>query len=75
MVSLFSSCRKAADRVSAWMEATQIAGFTVAEATKFFGKPDPSLTEGLDIHLRPPVEARNAFTARHAALLEQIGPA
>ena len=66
---------KAADKVSAWMEATQIAGFTVAEATKFFGKPDPALTEGLDIHLRPPVEARNAFTARHAALLDQIGPA
>ena len=60
---------KRADRVSAWMEATQIAGFSEAEASKFFGRPDPALTDGLDIHLRPPVEVRLAFTARHAALL------
>ena len=63
---------KAADRVSAWMEATQIAGFTVAEADRFFGKPDPVLTEGLDIHLRPPVEVRREFTARHVALLADM---
>ena len=61
---------KRADRISAWMEATQIAGFTEAEASKFFGKPDPALTDGLDIVLRPPVETRTAFTTRHATLLE-----
>ncbi|KIC49766.1 HD family hydrolase [Tateyamaria sp. ANG-S1] len=61
---------KKADRISAWMEATQIAGFTEAEASKFFGKPDATLTDGLQIVLRPPVETRNAFTARHASLLE-----
>ncbi|MEX0311574.1 MAG: HD domain-containing protein [Tateyamaria sp.] len=61
---------KRADRISAWMEATQIAGFTEAEASKFFGKPDLSLIDGLQIVLRPPVETRNAFTARHAILLE-----
>jgi len=66
---------KAADRVSAWMEATQIAGFTMSEADRFFGKPDPALCAGLDIHLRPPVEVRRDFTARHAALLAEIGPA
>lgn len=64
---------KAADRVSAWMEATQIAGFTVPEADRFFGAPDPALTRGLDIHLRPPVAVRADFTARHAALLAEIG--
>ena len=63
---------KKADTVSAWMEATQIAGFTEAEAKKFFGRPDDALMQGLDIHLRPPVEARHAFTARHAELLEQL---
>ena len=63
---------KRADRVSAWMEATQIAGFSVAEADKFFGKPDPVLTEGLDIHLRPPVEVRRDFTDRHQALLAEM---
>ncbi|MEX0369581.1 MAG: HD domain-containing protein [Tateyamaria sp.] len=61
---------KRADRISAWMEATQIAGFTEDEASKFFGKPDLSLIDGLQIVLRPPVETRNAFTARHAVLLE-----
>ncbi|WP_415922459.1 HD domain-containing protein [Tateyamaria sp. SN6-1] len=62
---------KKADKISAWMEATQIAGFTTAEADKFFGKPDPSIMDGLTIVLRPPVETRTAFTARHTALLEQ----
>jgi 5'-deoxynucleotidase YfbR-like HD superfamily hydrolase len=60
---------KKADRISAWMEATQIAGFTADEANKLFGKPDMNLTNGLDITLRPPVETRNAFTARYQVLL------
>ena len=60
---------KKADRISAWMEATQIAGFTADEANKLFGKPDMNLTNGLDITLRPPVETRNAFTARYQILL------
>ena len=62
---------KKADKISAWMEATQIAGFTVAEADKFFGKPDETLIDDLQIVLRPPIETRHAFTARHATLLEQ----
>ncbi|WP_299547854.1 HD family hydrolase [uncultured Tateyamaria sp.] len=61
---------KKADRISAWMEATQIAGFTQTEASKFFGKPDQTLIDGLQIVLRPPVETRNAFTERHTELLE-----
>ncbi|MEM8579188.1 MAG: HD family hydrolase [Pseudomonadota bacterium] len=63
---------KRADRISAWMEATQIAGFTEAEATKFFGRPDAALIDDLSIVLRPPVETRTAYTARHAALLELV---
>ena len=63
---------KKADRVSAWMEATQIAGFTNAEADKFFGAPDKAMIADLAIHLRPPVETRHSFNARHAALLGQI---
>ena len=60
---------KAADKVSAWMEATQIAGFSEAEATRFFGRPPADLIEGLDIVLRPPRDVREAFKARHDALL------
>ncbi len=63
---------KRADRISAWMEATQIAGFSEAEATKFFGQPDAAVMEGLQITLRPPVDVRQAYTARHAELLAEL---
>ncbi|MEQ8366370.1 MAG: HD family hydrolase [Roseicyclus sp.] len=61
---------KKADKVSAWLEATQLAGFDPAEADRFFGRPDPALTDGLTLLLRPPLEARAAFTDRHRFLLE-----
>ena len=64
---------KAADKISAWMEATRIAGFTTAEADRFFGKPDPALIGDLEIRLRPPREVRADYTARHHALLSELG--
>ncbi len=63
---------KKADKISAFMEATQIAGFSVAEAQKFFGMPDEGTLEGLNIALRPPATVRAAFTARHHDLLAQL---
>lgn len=63
---------KRADKVSAYMEATQIAGFTDKEAAKFFGQPKPELISDLAIDLRPPVEVRQAFTARHQELLSNL---
>ncbi len=63
---------KKADRISAWMEATDIAGFTTQEADRFFGKPDAGLMDGLSIRLRPPVEARAEFTARHSDLMARL---
>ena len=60
---------KRADRVSAWLEATQIAGFRRDEADRFFGAPDFGVIRGLEIRLRPPVEVRADYLARHAALL------
>ncbi len=63
---------KKADSISAWMEATQIAGFSEAEATRFFGRPDKELTEGLQIKLRPPVAVREEFTRRHVELLALV---
>jgi len=64
---------KRADKISAWMEATQIAGFSVAEADRFFGKPDAAVMDGLGLTLRPPVETRAAYLARHAALMAEMG--
>lgn len=63
---------KKADKISAWLEATQIAGFSEAESDKFFGRPDPELVGNLTLRLRAPVEVRDNFTARHAALLALI---
>lgn len=63
---------KKADKVSAWLEAVQIAGFTAAEADKFFGKIDPNMAQNLEIRLRPPVEVRHDFTARHADLMDKL---
>jgi 5'-deoxynucleotidase YfbR-like HD superfamily hydrolase len=63
---------KKADKVSAWMEATRIAGFAEAEATKFFGKPSATVIKGLDVQLRTPVDVRADYTARHAELLRKL---
>ncbi len=63
---------KAADRLSAWLEATQLAGFATPEADRFFGRPDPGLADSRRLILRPPVEVRAAFLARFAALMAEI---
>ena len=63
---------KKADKISAWLEATQIAGFSAAEANKFFGKTDPALAEAYPIRLRAPVEVREDYTRRHAELLVNL---
>ena len=63
---------KAADKISAWLEAVQIAGFTAAEADRFFGKIDSNMAETLQIRLRPPVDIRNDFTAKYRELMEKL---
>lgn len=60
---------KRADKVSAWFEATRIAGFGVAEADRLFGRPPEELVAGLELRLRPPAESRAAFLERHESLL------
>lgn len=63
---------KRADRISAWLEATQLAGFSEVEADRFFGRPPPQLAPGLTLRLRPPAEVRVSFAARHAELLKLL---
>ena len=63
---------KKADKLSAWLEAVQIAGFTEAEANKFFGKQNAGATDAYTIRLRPPVETRDAFTALYHALAAKL---
>jgi 5'-deoxynucleotidase YfbR-like HD superfamily hydrolase len=63
---------KRADKVSAWLEAIQIAGFSELEANKFFGRPREPVVENLAIVLRPPVEARRAYKDRFEELMARI---
>ncbi len=63
---------KTADRMSAWLEATSIAGFSEAEANRIFGKPKSAAIHEFKIILRPPLEARNSFVSRHNVLLETL---
>ncbi len=60
---------KAADRVSAYMEATALAGFEVAEARRLFGEPKMSLSR-FAAFLEPmrPADAEVAFLARFGEL-------
>ena len=44
----------------------------IAQKDQFFGKPDPSLIEGLRIDLRPPKQVRKAYIDRHLSLLRLL---
>jgi 5'-deoxynucleotidase YfbR-like HD superfamily hydrolase len=65
---------KRADKLSARLEAVQIAGFSQSEADRLFGRADPSVMSGLSIKLRPPATVRAEFILRHEGLLAQIAP-
>jgi uncharacterized protein len=60
---------KSADKVSAWLEATRIAGFSEVEADRLFGKPATGIVEGLIIKLRPPAVVRADYVASVGRLL------
>jgi len=60
---------KRADRISAWMEATEIAGFGKSEADKLFGQPRSTLVQSVAIRLRPPADVRAEFIAACQNLL------
>ena len=62
---------KTADKVSAWLEAIQIAGFSQVEADRLFGRPKATVLTGLEIRLRPPVMVRANYIDLHTALLAE----
>ena len=63
---------KKADKVSAWLEANQLAGFSISESNKLFGKVDRKVVQGLKLYLRPPIEVRQDFMNQHTNLLDRI---
>jgi uncharacterized protein len=60
---------KVADRASAYLEATALAGFSVAEARKLFSEPDLPIRD-FAAHLEPmrPADVEARFLARFAEL-------
>ena len=59
----------ALDKASAWLEAVRIAGFTEAEANRFFGRPGIDGVAEADLTPRAAAAAKRDFLARHAELL------
>ena len=66
---------KAADRISARLEAVQIAGFTQSEAKRLFPLQNEAILSVLHIELRPPAEVRAAFLERFGMLVAEGGRA
>lgn len=61
---------KRADRASAWLEATHLAGFGTAEANRYFGRP-PNVPQALAKQYLtpwPPADAKSEFLARFSEL-------
>lgn len=63
---------KQADQISAWLEATQIAGFSESEAKSIFKRPNPEHCFGLKIQLRPPAESKRNYISRFSVLICKI---
>ena len=63
---------KKADKVSAWLEAMEIAGFSKHEADKFFGKFNHSYLTQFSIQIRPPSIVRKDYIEKCSDLLDQI---
>ena len=63
---------KKADKVSAWLEAMEIAGFSKYEADKFFGKFDHYYLSQFSIQIRPPAIVRKDYIDKCSNLLDQI---
>lgn len=61
---------KRADKISAYLEATQIAGFSHAESAEFFGLP-PVAVRGCDISPVSPNEAKRLYVERFNALFTE----
>jgi len=59
---------KKADQVAAYFEATELAGFSRAEAQKFFGRPRDITRDMLPIDPLPALAAQRMFIARFEAI-------
>ncbi len=61
---------KAADRISAWFEAVNLAGFSAGEADGLFGAPPPGLS--VDVTPEPAGAAQARYLGRHRVLADAL---
>ena len=67
---------KVADRASAYLEATALAGFSIAEARKLFGKPDLPIHDfAAFLEPRRPADVEAQFLTRFGELDAEVGGA
>ncbi|HWK65613.1 MAG TPA: HD family hydrolase [Rhizobiaceae bacterium] len=59
---------KRADQIAAYFEATELAGFSVAEAAQFFGRPRGVTADRFDLSPRPAKAVHAAFIERFTAI-------
>lgn len=63
---------KRGDRVAAYLEAVQLAGFSVAEADAIFGRPRDSAKIHRTLEPRRPDAAKHAFLARFERIMTEM---
>ncbi|NKB52960.1 MAG: hydrolase [Rhizobiaceae bacterium] len=63
---------KKADKIAAYFEATQLAGFEVEEAAKFFGQPNGVSIDQLDLSPLPTLTAQSRFMERLTKVMDEL---
>jgi len=66
--SMLRDAIKRADQIAAYFEATVLAGFSVAEATRFFGRPRAIAPDRFDLAPRAPNRVQKQYLSRFAAI-------
>jgi 5'-deoxynucleotidase YfbR-like HD superfamily hydrolase len=64
---------KKADQIAAYFEATELAGFSRTEATRYFGAPRGITLDMIEIVPLPALEAQRRFAERFEALDRERG--
>ncbi len=59
---------KRADQIAAYFEATELAGFSVTEAARYFGRPRGLTSENLDLSPHPVKSMEKAFLRRFTVI-------
>ncbi|QPC87279.1 hydrolase [Mesorhizobium sp. NBSH29] len=64
---------KKADQIAAYFEATGIAGFSISEATQYFGRPRDISSDSFDLTPQPATTMQVAFLKRFEVIVEKMG--